>query len=88
MNLNIRNSNVGKFPLSGAENGNAPTIKLNSGYDMPILGLGTYSLHGEVCINSVKSALANGFRKFDTASIYGNEEEVGQAIRESDVLRE
>lgn len=88
MNLNIRNSNVGKFPLSGAENGNAPTIKLNSGYNMPILGLGTYSLHGEVCINSVKSALANGFRKFDTASIYGNEEEVGQAIRESDVPRE
>ena len=50
---------------------------------MPINGLGTYSLHGETCINSVKSALANGVRLIDTASAYGNEEEVGQAIRES-----
>ena len=88
MNLNIRNSNVSRFPLIGAENGNAPVIKLNSGYDMPILGLGTYSLHGKICISSVKSALVNGFRKFDTASIYGNEEEVGEAIRQSGVPRE
>ena len=55
---------------------------------MPIVGLGTYSLHGATCINSVKSALALGFRKFDTASVYGNEEEVGQGIRESGVPRE
>lgn len=89
MNLNIDNgTNTGVFDLSKGTNGNAPTVKLSSGYDMPILGLGTYSLHGDVCINSVKAALASGFRKFDTASIYGNEEEVGQAIRESDVPRE
>ena len=69
-------------------NGNAPTIKLSSGYDMPIVGLGTYSLHGATCINSVKTAIAAGFRKFDTASIYGNEEEVGQGVRESGVPRE
>lgn len=36
----------------------------------------------------MKAALASGFRKFDTASIYGNEEEIGEAIRESDVPRE
>lgn len=59
------------------------TVMLNSGYQMPINGLGTYSLHGDTCINSVKSALANGVRLIDTASAYGNEEEVGQAIRES-----
>ena len=59
------------------------TVKLNSGYEMPINGLGTYSLHGEECINAVKSALASGVRLIDTASAYGNEEEVGQAIRES-----
>lgn len=89
MNLNIDNdTNAGVFDLSEGTNGNAPTVKLSSGYDMPILGLGTYSLHGDVCINSIKAALASGFRKFDTASIYGNEEEVGQAIRESDVPRE
>lgn len=55
---------------------------------MPIVGLGTCSLHGDACINSVKSALTCGFRKFDTASIYGNEEEVGQGVRESGVPRE
>lgn len=59
------------------------SVTLNSGYDMPINGLGTYSLHGETCVNSVKSALASGVRLIDTASAYGNEEEVGQAIREA-----
>lgn len=59
------------------------TVKLNSGYEMPINGLGTYSLHGDECINSVKSALSSGVRLIDTASAYGNEEEIGQAIRES-----
>lgn len=89
MNLNFNNNtNTGIFDLSKGTNGNAPTIKLSSGYDMPIVGLGTYSLHGATCINSVKSALALGFRKFDTASVYGNEEEVGQGIRESGVPRE
>lgn len=89
MDLNFNKiTNAGEFDLSKGTNGNAPTVRLSSGYDMPVLGLGTYSLHGDVCINSIKAALASGFRKFDTASIYGNEEEVGQAIRESDVPRE
>ena len=59
------------------------TVILNSGYEMPVNGLGTYSLHGDECIASVKSALSNGVRLIDTASAYGNEEEVGQAIREA-----
>ena len=59
------------------------TVMLNSGYEMPINGLGTYSLHGDECINSVKSALSNGVRLIDTASAYGNEEEIGQAIRKA-----
>jgi diketogulonate reductase-like aldo/keto reductase/flavodoxin len=59
------------------------TVTLNSGYEMPLNGLGTYSLHGETCINSVKSALRSGVRLIDTASAYGNEEEVGRAIREA-----
>ena len=89
MNLNLNdNTNTGVFDLSKGTNGNAPTIKLSSGYDMPIVGLGTYSLHGATCINSVKTAIAAGFRKFDTASAYGNEEEVGQGVRESGVPRE
>ncbi len=89
MNLNFNNdTEAGAFDLSKGTNGNAPTVKLSSGYDMPILGLGTYSLHGATCVNSVKTALAAGFRKLDTASVYGNEEEVGQGVRESGVPRE
>ena len=66
-----------------AFNFESKTVTLNSGYQMPLNGLETYSLHGETCVNAVKSALACGVRLNDTASIYGNEEEVGQAIREA-----
>lgn len=59
------------------------SVTLSSGYEMPINGMGTYSLHGETCVNSVKSALSSGVRLIDTASAYGNEAEVGQAIREA-----
>lgn len=59
------------------------SVILNSGYEVPVNGLGTYSLHGDECIASVKSALSDGVRLIDTASAYGNEEEVGQAIREA-----
>ena len=58
-----------------------PNIRLSSGYDMPIVGLGTYSLHGDKCVNAILSAIRLGYRKFDTASFYDNEEEVGRAIR-------
>ncbi len=77
-----------KFPLSEGKNGQAPTIRLSSGYDMPVVGLGTYSLTGDVCVNSVKSAITLGFRKIDTAHMYGNEVEVGRGVRESGVPRE
>lgn len=58
-------------------------VELNSGWKMPILGLGTYSLHGDVCVRSVRAALACGMRIIDTASIYGNEREVGRAVCEA-----
>lgn len=64
------------------------TVKLNSGYEMPLNGLGTYSLTGDECYNSVKSALEAGVRLFDTAYMYNNEEEVGRAIRDSRISRE
>ncbi len=70
-------SNPGNFNLETRR------VVLNSGYEMPINGLGTYSLHGETCINSVKAALASGVRLIDTASAYGNEAEVGQGVREA-----
>lgn len=74
---------VSSFDLESGENGRAPTVTLNSGYEMPILGLGTYSLHGDTCKNSVRAALESGVRLIDTASAYGNEEEIGEAIREA-----
>ncbi len=64
------------------------TVHLNSGYDIPIMGLGTYALSDEECYNSVTALLENGGRLIDTASFYGNEESVGRAIRDSDVPRE
>lgn len=60
---------------------------LNSGYTMPLIGLGTYSLTKETCISSVKTALEYGVRLIDTAHIYGNEKEIGKAIKESNVNR-
>lgn len=64
------------------------TVTLNSGYEMPIYGIGTYSLEGEVCVNSVSSALENGVRLIDTAYFYNNEESVGEAVKNSGVPRE
>lgn len=64
------------------------TVTLNSGYQMPIYGLGTYSLHDEVCVNSVTAALNSGVRLIDTAHAYGNEAEIGEAIRNSGIPRE
>lgn len=79
---------VAAFDLESGENGRAPTVKLNSGYKMPVLGIGTYSLRGETCVNAVRSALESGVRLIDTAYMYGNEKEVGRAVRESSIPRE
>ena len=54
--------------------------KLNSGYEMPVLGLGTWTLTGETCEDAVYAALKTGYRLIDTARYYGNEKEVGSAI--------
>ena len=64
------------------------TVLLNSGYKMPLNGIGTYSLTGAECYNSIRSALDSGVRLIDTAYMYNNEEEVGRAIRDSNVPRE
>lgn len=58
-------------------------VLLNSGYYMPLNGIGTYSLLNNTCVASVKEALKNGVRLIDTAYMYHNETEVGQAIREA-----
>lgn len=64
------------------------TVRLNSGYDMPIVGLGTYALSDDTCLGSVAALLENGGRLIDTASFYGTEKSVGEAVRRSEVPRE
>ncbi len=64
------------------------SVKLNSGYVMPLNGLGTYSLTGDTCYEAVSWALKSGVRLIDTAYMYGNEEEIGKAIRDSGIPRE
>ena len=61
----------------------AQTVKLNSGYDMPVLGLGTWTLKGDVAEKAVYSALKSGYRLIDTAKYYGNESDVGKGIRKA-----
>ena len=55
---------------------------------VPAFGVGTFRLKGQVVIDSVKNALELGYRAIDTAQIYENEAEVGQAIAESGVPRD
>ena len=74
--------NPGMFDFS------SKTVTLNSGYVMPINGLGTYSLTGDTCFDSETSALQSGVRLIDTAYMYHNEEEVGRAVRDSGIPRE
>ena len=57
------------------------TVMLNSGYEMPVLGIGTYRLSQSEAENFVYWALADGYRLIDTARIYGNEEGVGKGIQ-------
>ncbi len=68
---------VGQFDFQ------SKTVLLNSGYSMPILGLGTYALDHDTCVQSVKALLAGGGRLIDTAYMYGNEEAVGEGVRQA-----
>ena len=62
---------------------NSKTVKLNSGYEMPILGLGTWTLSNEEAENSVYHALKDGFRLIDTARYYQCETGVGKGIKKA-----
>ena len=64
-------------------------VTLNNGVEMPVLGLGTYkSTDPAECSVSVKAALECGYRMIDTAQLYGNEDVVGKAIKESGIPRD
>jgi len=63
-------------------------LPMNHGGAIPILGLGTWQLPGRACVAAVQHALQVGYRLIDTASMYGNEKEVGEGLRASGVPRD
>jgi 2,5-diketo-D-gluconate reductase A len=65
-----------------------PSVTLNNGVQMPILGFGVFQIPAEQTQQVVEQALAAGYRHLDTAASYGNEEAVGAAIKASGVPRE
>ncbi len=67
---------------------NVPTVTLNNGVEMPILGFGVYQIPPEETEQSVATALEVGYRLIDTAASYDNEEAVGRAVRSSGIPRD
>ena len=61
---------------------------LNNGVQMPLLGLGVYDMYGKDAEQAVLWALEIGYRLIDTAAMYNNEKEIGNAIRASGIARE
>jgi 2,5-diketo-D-gluconate reductase A len=65
-----------------------PTLELNTGAAIPQLGFGTYLIPPDETARAVATALETGYRSIDTASVYGNEAEVGEAIAASGIPRD
>lgn len=63
------------------------TVTLNNGIEMPIFGLGVFE-SGKETVSAVTDAIQTGYRLIDTAAFYGNEKEVGEAVRNAGVNRE
>jgi diketogulonate reductase-like aldo/keto reductase len=64
-----------------------PALKLNNGVEIPAIGLGVFQSPPEETVSAVETALRVGYRHIDTAAAYGNEREVGEAVRASDLDR-
>jgi hypothetical protein len=68
------------LPLPKAADGTTP--------EMPLLGFGTWQIRGDSAYRAVRDALEAGYRHLDTATMYGNEAEVGRALKDSGVPRD
>jgi 2,5-diketo-D-gluconate reductase A len=66
---------------------NIPLLTLNNGVEMPALGFGVFQTPPEETVAAVGTALSTGYRHIDTAAAYGNERDVGEAIRQSGLDR-
>jgi len=65
-----------------------PYTTLNNGIQMPLLGLGVYDMYNEEAEAAIEHALHTGYRLIDTATLYRNEKEVGNAIKKSGINRQ
>lgn len=70
-----------------SDHGNVPLLTLNNGVEMPALGFGVFQTPPDETLAAVETALATGYRHIDTAAAYGNEREVGEALRRSGLDR-
>jgi 2,5-diketo-D-gluconate reductase A len=70
------------------DNTDQPTVLLPGDVRMPLLGFGTWKATGQAGYDAVLAALDTGYRHLDTATLYGNEREVGRAVKESGLRRE
>jgi diketogulonate reductase-like aldo/keto reductase len=66
----------------------AEAVALAGGVSMPLVGFGTWQLRGSRGYEAIRYALSVGYRHIDTATMYGNQAEVGRAVRDSGLLRE
>jgi diketogulonate reductase-like aldo/keto reductase len=64
-----------------------PYATLSNGVRMPLLGIGTWDMVGRQAEQAVEEALQIGYRLIDTAAMYGNEKEVGNAVRKCNLSR-
>jgi 2,5-diketo-D-gluconate reductase A len=64
-----------------------PTVRIGDGVDMPIVGFGTWQMHGQQAYDAVRYAFDAGYRLIDTATMYKNEAQVGRALRDSGLDR-
>jgi 2,5-diketo-D-gluconate reductase A len=65
-----------------------PTIRLNNGVEIPQLGFGVFQVDPAETVEAVSAALEVGYRHIDTAQMYGNEAQVGEALRRSGLPRD
>jgi diketogulonate reductase-like aldo/keto reductase len=65
-----------------------PSLPLAPGVQMPLLGFGTWQIRGDAAYDAVRDALEAGYRHLDTATMYGNEAQVGRALKDSGVPRD
>ena len=66
----------------------APTVTLNNGVEIPQLGFGVFQIPPDQTVDATLAALEVGYRHIDTAQMYGNEKEVGEAVRRSGLPRD